>query len=174
MAVVIGLAAFATAPVFAQTEKTPATERAERRAYDGAPPVIGHEDFGMECTECHNKDGMAVDDYGFAPPSPHEETRGLSAMSRCRQCHVFKVADDVFAENRFVGLRQDLRSGGRLHPFAPPTIPHKTFMRENCTACHAGKAAREEIRTSHPERTRCRQCHVPVTTRARFSTGATP
>ena len=36
-------------------------------------------------------------------------------------------------------------------------------MRENCAACHDGPGAREEIRTSHPERTRCRQCHVPVT-----------
>ena len=26
----------------------------------------------------------------------------------------------------------------------------------------------EELRTDHPERTRCRQCHVPVTTRATF------
>jgi cytochrome c-type protein NapB len=41
-------------------------------------------------------------------------------------------------------------------------------MRENCAACHAGPAAREEIRTSHPERTRCRQCHVEVTARSEF------
>ena len=173
-AALIVLAAFASAPVLGHAEKTPATERAERRAYDGAPPVIGHEDFQMVCTECHDREGMAVDDVGFAPPSPHEETRGLSAISRCQQCHVFKVTDDLFAENAFAGLRQDLRSGGRLHPFSPPTIPHKTFMRENCTACHSGEAAREEIRTSHPERIRCTQCHVPVTTRTRFSTGATP
>jgi cytochrome c-type protein NapB len=156
------------------TEKTPAVERAERRAYDGAPPVIGHEDFDMVCIECHSAQGMAVDGYGFAPPSPHVLTAGLSAMSRCTQCHVFQQTDDLFAENSFVGLEQDLRSGGRLHPFAPPTIPHKTFMRENCTACHSGQAAREEIRTSHPERIRCRQCHVPTTTRELFSTGATP
>ena len=173
-AALIVLTAFASAPLFGHAEKTPATERAERRAYDGAPPVIGHENFQMVCTECHDREGMAVDDVGFAPPSPHEETRGLSAMSRCQQCHVFKVTDDLFAENAFAGLRQDLRSGGRLHPFSPPTIPHKTFMRENCTACHSGEAAREEIRTSHPERVRCTQCHVPVTTRTRFSTGATP
>jgi cytochrome c-type protein NapB len=45
-------------------------------------------------------------------------------------------------------------------------------MRENCAACHTGPAAREEIRTSHPERTRCRQCHVPVTTREIFTHGS--
>lgn len=58
--------------------------------------------------------------------------------------------------------------------FAPPTIPHKTFMRENCTACYSGAAAREEIRTPHPERSRCRQCHVPTLTRAEFSTAFGP
>jgi cytochrome c-type protein NapB len=38
-------------------------------------------------------------------------------------------------------------------------------MRENCAACHSGPGARAEIITTHPERVRCRQCHVPVTTR---------
>jgi predicted CXXCH cytochrome family protein len=52
-----------------------------------------------------------------------------------------------------------------MYDGAPPTIPHKVFMRENCGACHVGPGAREEILTTHPERTRCRQCHVPVTTR---------
>ena len=155
-------------------EKTAAMDRASRRAYDGAPPVIGHEDFRIACTECHGREGIAVEEVGFSPPSPHEQTAGLSAMSRCTQCHVFQRADDLFAENSFVGLPQDLRSGGRLHLAAPPTVPHKTFMRENCIACHSGAAAREEIRTSHPERTRCRQCHVAVATRGLFSTGATP
>jgi cytochrome c-type protein NapB len=41
-------------------------------------------------------------------------------------------------------------------------------MRENCTACHDGPAAREEIRTPHPERVRCRQCHLTVATTATF------
>ena len=74
----------------------------------------------------------------------------------------------MFVANAFVGLRQDLRKGQRLTDYSPPVIPHKTFMRENCTACHTGPAAREEIRTPHPERARCRQCHVAVTTLATF------
>jgi hypothetical protein len=41
-------------------------------------------------------------------------------------------------------------------------------MRENCIACHDGPGAREEVRTNHPERWRCRQCHLPVTTRDGF------
>jgi cytochrome c-type protein NapB len=148
--------------------KSSAAVRAERRAFDGAPPVIGHENFGMECNSCHNLEGVDLADEGFAPPNPHERTLGMSAVSRCQQCHVFSVTDTQFASNSFSGLRQDLRRGARLNPLAPPTLPHRTLMRENCVACHSGPAAREEIRTDHPERTRCRQCHVPVTTRLVF------
>ncbi len=149
--------------------KTAATQRTERRAFDGAPPVIPHENFGITCIECHDLEGMEVAGTGFAPPSPHEGTLGLSAISYCRQCHVFAVSEDRFVGNTFAGLRQDLRRGGRLNDLAPPTIPHKTFMRENCVACHSGPAAREEIRTTHPERAHCAQCHVAVTTRATFT-----
>ena len=153
-------------------EKSAAVVRAERRAFDGAPPVIAHEDFAMDCNSCHTLEGLDLDDQGFAPPTPHERTLGMSAVSRCQQCHVFSTTDAVFAANDFIGLRQDLRRGARLNPLAPPTLPHRTAMRENCVACHSGPAAREEIRSDHPERTRCRQCHVPVTTRLVFEPGA--
>jgi len=140
--------------------KTTAKLRAERRLYDGAAPVIAHENMGADCTGCHTVEGMAVEGLGFAPPSPHERTQGLSAMSRCEQCHVFRQTDGVFVESSFEGLTQNLRRGRKLNELAPPVMPHKSFMRENCVACHSGPAAREEIRTPHPERTRCRQCHV--------------
>lgn len=149
--------------------KTAATERALRRGYDGAPPVIPHEDFGSTCTDCHNKEGVSVPGIGFSPPSPHEATAGMSAISRCRQCHVFRQTETVFVESRFVGLHQDLRHGRRLNPEAPPVMPHPVFMRENCLACHSGPAAREEIRTTHPERARCRQCHVEQVTTSTFN-----
>ena len=158
--------------------KTAALQRAERRAFDGAPPVIPHENFGMTCIQCHDLQGMEVDGVGFAPPSPHASPRslasggtavGMGAFSHCRQCHAFSIAADEFKGNTFAGLRQDLRQGARLNPFAPPTLPHSTFMRENCIACHSGPAAREEVRTDHPERPHCRQCHVPVRTRATFT-----
>ena len=150
-------------------EKSSAAVRAERRAYDGAPPVIPHDPFGADCRECHTAKGMAVEGVGFAPPSPHEETEGMSAMSRCTQCHVFSRTDEIWRANSFAGLQQDLRKGSRFGAGAPPVIPHKTFMRENCLACHSGPAAREEIRTSHPERVRCQQCHVPRATTDAFS-----
>lgn len=145
--------------------KTSATVRAERRLFDGAPPVIPHKDFGPRCNSCHTEQGMHVPDVGFAVPMPHDATLGMSPKSRCVQCHVFRQETSVFRENSFAGLRQDLRKGTRLNPFAPPTIPHPLLMRESCLACHSGPAAREEIRCSHPERTRCTQCHVPAGSR---------
>jgi cytochrome c-type protein NapB len=105
---------------------------------------------------------------GFAPPSPHETTTGLSATSRCRQCHVEQTTTDSFVANDFEGLRQDLRPGRRSSAQAPPVMPHPRFMRENCSACHSGLAAREQIRTPHPERVRCAQCHVEQTTGSSF------
>jgi cytochrome c-type protein NapB len=45
-------------------------------------------------------------------------------------------------------------------PASPPPIPHALQMRENCRACHAGPGAVAELRTTHPERVTCRQCHA--------------
>ena len=145
--------------------KSSGAVRAERRLYDGAPPVIPHDLFGAACSSCHDSQGIAVKGVGFAPASPHIDTDRENTTGRCRQCHVAVVTDRLFVANSFQGLRQDLRFGTRLYGGAPPTIPHKILMRENCAACHAGPGAREEVLTTHPERTRCLQCHVPVTTR---------
>ena len=174
LAVVLVAFVAGCAPGAGESAQSTATVRAERRAYDGAPPVIPHENMGMTCVSCHNEVGMELADVGFAPPSPHEITEGMNALSRCQQCHVFQQTANVMVANGFVGLRQDLRRGSRLNPLAPPTIPHKTFMRENCVACHSGPAAREEIRTPHPERSRCSQCHVPTQTRSMFSSAFGP
>lgn len=144
----------------AKPAKSAAADRALRRAFDGAPPVIPHAPMGAACTSCHNERGVEVPGVGFAPPSPHEATGGMSATSRCQQCHVFRNEKAEFVANSFAGLLQDLRKGERLYQGAPPVMPHPTFMRENCLACHSGPAAREEIRCSHPERSRCLQCHA--------------
>jgi len=145
--------------------KSSGAVRASRRLYDGAPPVIPHSDFGAACSSCHDTEGISVEGVGYAPASPHDDTGNDGATTRCRQCHVAVLDDGLFVENAFEGLRQDLSPGTRLYAGAPPTIPHKILMRENCAACHVGPGARAEIITSHPERVRCRQCHVPVTTR---------
>lgn len=152
-----------------RTSKTASSARAERRLYDGAPPVVPHGDFGPNCIACHTATGMEIPGEGFAPAMPHGDTHGLSEKSRCLQCHVFKSTEDVFRENTFAGIAQDLRRGKRLHPYAPPVIPHGVLMRENCVACHDGPSAREEIRCSHVERTNCRQCHVAAEDAGRFA-----
>ena len=148
--------------------KSTASVRATRVLYDGAPPVIPHMSFGASCSACHDSQGIAVEGVGYAPASPHDDTERVGTTLRCRQCHVFVNSEELFVGSGFQGLQQDLRPGGRLYPGAPPTIPHRTLMRENCAACHTGPGARAEIVTSHPERTRCRQCHVAVTTREGF------
>ena len=117
---------------------------------------------------CHNETGLDLPGVGFAPPMPHDTTAGMSAFSRCVQCHVTRETETLFRDSAFLGLRQDLRRGRRLHSQAPPVLPHAVFMRENCRACHTGAAAREEIRCTHPERVRCVQCHVPRTTLGEF------
>jgi nitrate reductase cytochrome c-type subunit len=134
--------------------------RAARRAYDGAPPVIPHPPLGGSCTTCHASTAHDVPGVGIAPPNPHLRTPGVSEASRCRQCHVFQSTTDLFVGNDFEGLPQRPRRGERLYEHAPPVLPHGLFMREACTACHAGPAAREEIRCSHAERANCLQCHA--------------
>ena len=57
--------------------------RAERRAYDGAPPTIPHpiaERNAVACMSCH-VDGLKLVDK-IAPPMPHK------AYASCVQCHV--------------------------------------------------------------------------------------
>ena len=134
--------------------------RMDRRAFDGAPPVIGHPPLGAACIACHDSDGIELPELGMAPPNPHTRTSGLSRASRCGQCHVFRQTSARFVPSDFVGLKSLPSGGKRAHVLAPPTVPHPFQMRENCLACHAGPASRPSIRTSHPERTRCRQCHV--------------
>jgi cytochrome c-type protein NapB len=134
--------------------------RAAGRAYDGAPPVIPHALVG-ECIRCHDDDGSAIVGVGMAPASPHGDVGAAGSFQRCRQCHVPAATSAVMVRSVFSGLPQGAWKGGRATPGAPPTIPHTLQLRENCLACHAGPASRSEIRTSHPERPRCRQCHVP-------------
>jgi cytochrome c-type protein NapB len=144
---------------------TPATlaVRAERRAFAGAPPVIPHPPQSTECTRCHTAAGMEVPRLGFAPANPHGHTAGLSDSARCKQCHLFRQTEAVFAASTFASLKTVGLRGERAHAAAPPTMPHGQFMRENCLACHDGPSARPETRCTHPERSRCQQCHVAST-----------
>lgn len=149
--------------------KSSAVVRADRRAYDGAPPTIPHDDFGADCSNCHNERGRSVRGLGFAPASPHADTEYEGGTIRCRQCHVIRTTEGLFVANSYEGIPQDLVAGDRATAGAPPRIPHRILMRENCAACHDGPGAREEIRTRHPERVRCRQCHVPIESTGEFT-----
>lgn len=148
------LAAVAVAPDTARARAT----RAARRAYEGAPPTIPHSVDQLavpSCLVCHGK-GLSIAKLN-APPLSHTE------HSSCVQCHVVGSSpvpggDAAPYENQFAGLTES-RPGSRAWLGAPPTIPHSTWMRERCQACH-GVFATPGIRSSHPWRDSCTQCHV--------------
>jgi nitrate reductase (cytochrome), electron transfer subunit len=139
-------------------------ERAGRRAYDGAPPVVPHpvaQQSAAACLACHGP-GLVVKDK-VASKMSHP------LHSNCTQCHVpaagpqIPVTDPLLrvplAENVFAGSEAPLK-GSRAWPQAPPTVPHSTFMRSDCLSCH-GPQGLFGLRTPHPERQSCLQCHAP-------------
>jgi cytochrome c-type protein NapB len=137
-------------------------KRAERRAYNGAPPTIPHpisDRDAASCVACHG-DGLAMGTFA-APKMSHP------FMVNCAQCHA-PVSNSGPARDRggiddsanlFEGAAAPLE-GSRAWPGAPPIIPHSLAMRGDCLSCH-GPAGAPGIRTSHPERTNCQQCHAP-------------
>lgn len=135
-------------------------KRASRRAYDGAPPTIPHavEQTGApSCLACHGA-GAKIGDK-IAPAMSHRR------YSSCTQCHVPQQTPlpnrppAMLAPNSFRGLPA-ATTGTRAWGGAPPTIPHKVFMRERCASCH-GVSGANPIRSTHPYRQSCQQCHVP-------------
>lgn len=132
--------------------------RAERRAFDGAPPVVPHPIDQLttaSCMACHGE-GLFIAEV-YAPPMSHD------FMHNCTQCHVEQLSPAFsvprLAANSFEGLEAPLL-GHRAWQGAPPVIPHPTFMRENCMSCH-GPTGPDAIRTTHPWQTNCLQCHAP-------------
>jgi nitrate reductase (cytochrome), electron transfer subunit len=154
------------------------------RAYPGAPPRIPHGLTPTEfrtgaCKVCHERGGYSRRFAAYIPVTPHPE------MGMCLQCH---VGEDALTGTGRPSSDPNDRcpqchgSGGEPRPYAdpqldwrttvwpqverkmpdgsPPPIPHDLQSRGNCLACHAGPAAVAEIRTKHPQRTYCRQCHV--------------
>lgn len=135
------------------------SERHERRAFEGAPPWIPHPvseelDRNQDCTPCHTFGGYNPGIRTYSPRSPHPE------FEACLQCHLRRQTDDLFAPTdwaspvwREFGNEPVLRG-------APPAIPHTLQLRERCLSCHGGGSAAPDIRTTHPERFNCRQCHL--------------
>jgi len=143
----------------AATRPAALADRAARRAFDGAPPVIPHPvraGGASECLACH-RDGFALG-AARANPIPHAE------LASCTQCHVVAApftrlppSPAASVDNGFEGLERPV-DGATAYRGAPPAIPHSTWMRERCGACH-GSGAVAELRTPHPERQSCLQCH---------------
>ncbi|MEQ8331535.1 MAG: hypothetical protein RH859_13835 [Longimicrobiales bacterium] len=130
------------------------------RAYPGAPPRIPHaladdEFLQATCNQCHRRGGWAPRFGAYAPVSPHPE------FSNCLQCHVPANTGELFRPTGWVAAAWPV-TGRRAMEGSPPVVPHALEMRGNCVSCHAGPAAVAEIRTTHPERANCRQCHVPA------------
>lgn len=128
------------------------TDRAKNRAYDGAPPTIPHPvstQSAAGCLACHGQ-GVKVGDR-IASKMSH------AVMTNCTQCHVEQASTPT--ENDVPGLFRS-GPGERANPGAPPTVPHHTWMRQDCASCH-GIVARPGLRTSHPWLTNCTQCHTP-------------
>ena len=152
------------------------------RAYPGAPPRIPHGFTADEfrtgaCNTCHQRGGYSPRFNAYVPLTPHpempaclqchvgrDEVTGVSLPSLdpstvCRQCHAPGAA-------RWAESLVDWRPMARPSRTSPaedggvPAINHDLFFRGNCLACHSGPSAVAEIRTTHPERADCRECHV--------------
>jgi nitrate reductase (cytochrome), electron transfer subunit len=152
------------------------------RAYPGAPPRIPHglttDEFRTTgCGACHERGGYSQRFGTYAPVTPHPE------RADCLQCHTADAdlvgtplpaagGDAVCLQchvpgrTPIAGVPLDWQPAEwpALAPVdgMPPPIPHDLAMRTRCLACHDGAAAVAGIRTTHPERTSCRQCHLAV------------
>lgn len=132
--------------------------REQNRAFNGAPPTIPHAIEQMSAESC-----MACHGEGFKSESLRISKMSHQFLANCTQCHVENnpshMTATLFRENNFVGLPAP-KGGPRAFNGAPPMIPHSTWMRVNCMSCH-GFASEQGIRTTHPWRQNCQQCHAP-------------
>jgi nitrate reductase (cytochrome), electron transfer subunit len=139
------------------------------------------------CNTCHERGGFSGRFAAYAPVTPHPEmtdclqchavdaalagvplpTGGGDAL--CRQCHApaGEPPPPILARDRedwpaaaWPRAARAAVAGVPGAPRVPPIIPHDLELRGHCVACHVGPAAVAEIRTAHPERADCRQCHV--------------
>lgn len=142
------------------------------------------------CAPCHQRGGYSTRFGAYAPVTPHPEltqclqchlgaARLMDVPSRpaggpddvCRQCHAPAVSDAAASPHpepdwrpaAWPAVAYAAGEGATRRPAgSPPPITHDLQLRGDCRACHTGPAAVEEIRTTHAERTNCRQCHVTV------------
>jgi len=133
--------------------------RLERRPYEGAPPPMPHSaDFGAgtkQCTDCHT-DGTRIGER-VARPMSH------APLTNCTQCHV-ESKNTLFGPARSYSNGFEGAGSSSAHSVYgeghPPPIPHGVWMRTRCLSCH-GEFGYPGLRTSHPQRSQCMQCHLP-------------
>jgi nitrate reductase (cytochrome), electron transfer subunit len=154
------------------------------RAYPGAPPRIPHGLAPSEfrtggCNTCHERGGYSQRFEAYVPVTPHPEMGAcltchvgnaqlmaiplpnVDPSTRCRQCHLAPGGGARWVDSTLDWKTMAWPEVKRVtRDSAPPPIPHALEMRTNCLACHSAPSAVEEIRTSHPERANCRQCHL--------------
>lgn len=135
--------------------------RSRNRAFNGAPPTIPHpieQLSDASCVACHTQ--------GIKLASLRIPQMSHNFLTNCTQCHVESAPQHMtavqFRENSFAGLPAP-DEGPRSFAGAPPQIPHSTWMRSDCMSCH-GYAGLQGIRTTHPWRQNCQQCHAPSAT----------
>ncbi len=131
--------------------------RAKNRAFSGAPPTVPHsvsQTSARACIACHGE-GLKSETLRISKMS-HQ------FLSNCTQCHVESNPEHMqsidFGETSFVGLPEST-SGHRAFDGAPPQVPHSVWMRADCSSCH-GFTGAQGIRSTHPWRTSCLQCHA--------------
>jgi cytochrome c-type protein NapB len=130
--------------------------RKTRRAYNGAPPTIPHPIDQLHAAAC-----MACLGEGLRSKSLRASKMPHPYYSNCTQCHVEQEAKFQLASASFENTFDEVNApsgGGRAYANAPPVIPHTTWRRNDCLACH-GRTAALGMETTHPWRANCLQCH---------------
>lgn len=135
--------------------------RKRNRAFNGAPPTVPHpidQQSAQACIACHTN-GIQTETLRI-PRMSHQ------FLENCTQCHVENSPQHtpatLFRETTFEGLPAPT-AGPRAYEGAPPQIPHSTWMRVDCMSCH-GPTGLHGIRSTHPWRQNCQQCHAPSST----------
>ncbi|MCF6284919.1 MAG: hypothetical protein L3K26_07000, partial [Candidatus Hydrogenedentes bacterium] len=135
--------------------------RATHRAFYTAPPIVPHDLYpasASNCLVCHSKKGTY---FGkISPRTPHPQ------LTNCTQCHLpskpaFVYVEADLVETSWKGLETPT-AAPRANRVIPPTMPHRKFMREDCQSCHSYQSPYTSMRTPHPQRMNCAQCHVPA------------
>lgn len=140
--------------------------RAARRAYDGAPPMVPHPIDQRDPAAC-----LACHETGLRAEALRAPAMSHGAMTNCTQCHAptlgsappprvdLPPSPPSLVPSGFLGEPAP-RGGERAYEGAPPTTPHRTWLRERCESCH-GSASHPGLQTSHLDRQSCTQCHAP-------------